>query len=157
MRYSIILFFIVVAACSTPPEENVDTPGVKPDPALAKQEIRKTDSSMSVMAGKDGFLKALLFYGDSAMIKFNDGQHPVIGRKDFRKFTNERPSTKLISWEPRFVDVANSCDLGYTWGNWKLATPDTAYYGNYFTVWKKQKDGSWKHVLDGGNNTPEPR
>ena len=27
---------------------------------------------------------------------------------------------------------------------------------NYFTVWKKQGDGSWKVKLDGGNNTPKP-
>jgi hypothetical protein len=29
-------------------------------------------------------------------------------------------------------------------------------YGNYMSVWKKQDDGSWKFVLDGGNTTPPP-
>jgi ketosteroid isomerase-like protein len=145
--------FLILVSCSQPEVESQQIEAVY-TPAQAKADIKKTDSAMSALAAQEGFLKALLFYADSNMIKFNDGQHPVIGIAKFQKFANERPSTKSIAWEPRFVDVAASCDLGYTWGNWKLTTPDTAYYGNYFTVWKRQKDGTWKHVLDGGNNTP---
>ncbi len=32
----------------------------------------------------------------------------------------------------------------------------TTTYGNYVTVWKRQPDGKWKYVLDGGNTTPAP-
>jgi len=33
---------------------------------------------------------------------------------------------------------------------------DTVIYGVYVSIWKKQKDGSWKYILDGGNTTPKP-
>jgi ketosteroid isomerase-like protein len=66
------------------------------------------------------------------------------------------PGTKGISWEPYKAEASSSGDLGYTLGNWKLVTPDTTYYGNYYTAWKKGKDGTWKWVVDGGNNTPAP-
>lgn len=30
-------------------------------------------------------------------------------------------------------------------------------YGKYNTIWKKQRDGTWKVVLDMGNSSPEPK
>ena len=50
-------------------------------------------------------------------------------------------------------------NIGYTFGWWKYYTKkksgsDTVYQGVYITVWKKQKDGTWKYVIDGGNDTP---
>jgi ketosteroid isomerase-like protein len=30
-------------------------------------------------------------------------------------------------------------------------------YGKYATLWKKQKDGSWKVVMDMGNSSPAPK
>jgi ketosteroid isomerase-like protein len=30
------------------------------------------------------------------------------------------------------------------------------YYSKYLTVWKRQPDGAWKFVADGGNERPGP-
>ena len=50
-----------------------------------------------------------------------------------------------------------SADLGYTFGNWILTKIDgNKRHGVYYTFWKKQKNGEWKFVFDGGNSTPEP-
>ena len=59
-----------------------------------------------------------------------------------------------MTWEPVKAEVARSGELGYSWGNWKFVKTDTTFYGNYFTVWKRQKGGKWKVALDGGNSTP---
>lgn len=111
---------------------------------------------MSVLATKEGFLKALLQYADEDVVKLNEGVLPVVGKNAFIKSVGDKIGTKLLTWEPVKVEASLSGELGYSWGNWKLAERDTTYCGNYFTVWKKQTDGTWKFALDGGNNSPAP-
>jgi ketosteroid isomerase-like protein len=111
---------------------------------------------MSNLAEKEGFFKAILSYADDNIVKLNDGQFPDIGKKAIEEKYGDNTGPKTLTWEPVNAEVANSGELGYTWGNWKFTTPDTTYYGNYFTAWKKQKDGNWKVALDGGNSTPTP-
>ena len=109
---------------------------------------------MSDLTVKEGFIKAIIFYADDNIVKLNDGQFPVVGKMAFIEKYGDQDGPKTLTWEPLKAEVAGSGDLGYTWGNWKFTKPDTTYYGNYFTVWKKQKDGEWKVALDGGNTTP---
>ncbi len=121
-----------------------------------KQEIISTDKAMSDLAVQEGFLKAILYYADDNITKLNDGQYPIIGKREYEKIYGNKSGSKSITWEPLYAEVAKSGELGYTWGNWKFAGKDTTIYGNYFTVWKKQNDGKWKVALDGGNTTPPP-
>jgi ketosteroid isomerase-like protein len=122
-----------------------------------KQQITDADISMSELAAKEGFNSALLAFADTDFVKLGEGKLPIIGKAAFEKSFAKGNDVKTISWTPVEADVAKSGELGYTWGNWKYTIPDTVYYGNYFTIWKKQPDGSWKMALDGGNNTPEPK
>jgi hypothetical protein len=41
--------------------------------------------------------------------------------------------------------------MGYTYGIYTLIVNDSAYKGTYVTIWQKQADGTWKFVLDTGN------
>lgn len=119
-------------------------------------EIIKADNAMSELAQKEGFNLALSTFADTDFVKLNDGNFPIIGKKNFDQ-SFENSGTKLISWAPIKAEVSISGDLGYTWGNWVFKQNDTSsIYGNYFTVWKKQNSGEWKIVLDGGNTTPNP-
>lgn len=126
------------------------------DPEQLKQELIEADKTMSDLASTAGFNSSILTYADSNIIKLNDGQFPIIGKTAFTASFNKDKDVKTISWSPVNAEVASSGDLGYSWGNWKFIAKDTVYYGNYFTVWKKQADGNWKVALDGGNNTPKP-
>lgn len=121
-----------------------------------RQEIINADISMSDLAVKEGFFRALGHYASDEFVKLNEGTYPVIGKKEFDEMFKDKPGSKSLTWVPVKADVAQSGDLGYTWGNWKMVLKDTTFYGNYFTVWKKQSDGSWKMTLDGGNSTPAP-
>lgn len=120
------------------------------------QELISADSAMNEMAAKEGFNTAILFYADTNIVKFEGQRLPVIGKAAFEKSFDKNKDVKAISWKPVNAEVAESGDLDYTWGNWKLVATDTTYYGNYFTAWKKQKDGQWKVALDRGNATPKP-
>lgn len=60
-----------------------------------------------------------------------------------------QPGEPLIEWWPLFAGVARSGELGFTTGP---AARDQEGYGHYFTVWRRQEDGSWLWVYDGGSN-----
>ncbi len=66
------------------------------------------------------------------------------------------PGYKLL-WQPQFAEVANSGDMGWTWGQYQVVVDgqdvDT---GKYVNVWKKQPGGSWKVRVDIGNQRPTP-
>jgi ketosteroid isomerase-like protein len=72
-----------------------------------------------------------------------------------------RPDAKTppLAWWPLWAGLAASGDLGFTTGP---ATFDGKPSGYYFTVWKRQADGGWKWIYDGGTpsdgtNAPGPQ
>jgi ketosteroid isomerase-like protein len=52
------------------------------------------------------------------------------------------------------AQIAPSGDLGCTVGEAQIAT--LKRYSKYLTIWRRQADGSWKFVADGGNARPAP-
>ena len=122
----------------------------------AAAEITKADEDMNAMASKQGFYKALLAYADDSVVKPGEAELPVVGKNALDKNFQTKTETKDISWQPVKAMAATSGDLGYTLGNWKYTSKDTTMYGFYYTIWKKQTDGTWKFLVDGGNNTPKP-
>lgn len=141
------IVLLLTACAHTPPDMS--------EPA--RSEIISADSTMSVLAGQDGFYQALLAFAHDSLIKSDEGRLPILGKEALKKEWASAPGSKAISWKPSRAEASRSGDLGYTFGIWKLVTPDTSYYGNYFTAWKKDADGTWKWVVDGGNNTPVPQ
>jgi len=141
----LLMALIITSACSSSQNSTKEL----------ELEIINTDIEMSNAAVDEGFLNSLYKYADENFVMFNEGSHPVIGKKAFKE-KYKKPGPKTLTWKPVDAKVAESGELGYTWGNWTFTLPDTTHYGNYFTVWKKQKDGKWKMLLDGGNGTPVP-
>jgi ketosteroid isomerase-like protein len=73
------------------------------------------------------------------------------------KSRNPAP-TGLLTWWPVYADVSLAGDLGWTTGPFefreKLTDEKPAGTGHFFTVWRRQSDGSWKFVLDLGIEHP---
>lgn len=65
----------------------------------------------------------------------------------------EQVGTKFL-WKPDTVIVAESGELVYTYGKYEHLEKDSvgnlkiSSSGIFHTIWKKQKDGSWKFVWD---------
>jgi hypothetical protein len=53
----------------------------------------------------------------------------------------------VLAWWPLFAGIAQSGDLGFTTGPVEVGGKRQ---GHYFTIWKKQADGGWKWIYDGG-------
>jgi ketosteroid isomerase-like protein len=129
--------------------------------AIAQKQSLRNQNRKALVEMEHAFAKAAATKGTrDAFLEFlaEDGiifqPDPVNGRK----FWSERqPRKGLLSWEPVFADVSRAGDLGYTTGPWEFRPngPDDppVAFGQYFTIWKKQADGSWKAVLDRGVGT----
>jgi ketosteroid isomerase-like protein len=124
-----------------------------------KEELFKTDKEFSEKSAKEGMAAAFTEYADEDVILMRDKQFPISGIKELKEYYSKiKNGNAKLEWSPVKAEISKSGELGYTFGNWIYSTKDSkdTVYGNYVTIWKKQKDGSWKFVLDGGNTTPPP-
>jgi len=90
----------------------------------------------------------LAFLADDGII-FRPG--PVNGKEAWSK----RPENGLdLVWDPTFAVMARSGDFGYDTGpaKWRAKKTDEKFsgYGHFVSIWKKQKDDTWKVALDCG-------
>jgi ketosteroid isomerase-like protein len=124
-----------------------------------KDELIRTDKEFSEKSVKEGIPAAFIFYSADDVILMRDKHFPIVGKKELVNFYSKiKDQNAKLVWFPVKAEVSESGDLGYTFGNWIYYTTDSkdSSYGNYVTIWKKQKDGNWKFILDGGNSTPGP-
>jgi ketosteroid isomerase-like protein len=92
------------------------------------------------------------FFADESV---NFQPDPGPARERLRKLPPPKPGAPAFQWEPRTGDVAASGDLGYLTGPVRYAQPDGSIrHGCYFSVWKKQADGTFKVILDVGVQPP---
>jgi ketosteroid isomerase-like protein len=120
-----------------------------------KVEIVETEKEFAEMAAKEGIAKAFLsFAANDAVIMRNDSL--IIGKEAIQisfEGNETNPGQVSLTWEPDFVDVAKSGDLGYTYGKYVYIVIDSlgnkkAAEGVFHTVWKRQADGKWRFVWD---------
>ena len=114
-------------------------------------EIIKADEAFSKLSEKEGMKRAFIEYIDNEGILLRPNHLPIIGANaiDFLSLVND--SSFKLTWNPSGAEIAASGELGYTYGVYNLALKDTILKGTYVSIWKKQKDSTWKFVLDTGN------
>jgi len=56
---------------------------------------------------------------------------------------------RSLAWWPTLAGIARSGDFGFTTGSFSIEAT-RAPRGQYFTVWKRQPDGTWRWIFDGG-------
>jgi len=120
-----------------------------------KEEIVDTERAFAAMAKAEGIPEAFLAYAaeDAVLMRNNS---VVVGKTEMAAFFEKQTPGNAeinLSWEPDFVDVARSGDLGYTYGKFVFSMTDSTgvtreNVGVFHTVWKRQADGSWKFVWD---------
>jgi len=118
----------------------------------ALNTLVNSEKSFSKTSEEKGIKGSFVEYFADDSVIFRPG--PVNGKK-FYTDQAERPG--LLTWRPVIADISSNGDLGYTTGPWEFRKngKDDAqvFHGYYFSIWKKQADGSWKVELDHGINT----
>ncbi len=115
--------------------------------------LLKTDQEFSDLSVKEGMFRAFLSCIAEDGTILGDNSYPRVGRETLRNYYSGKSDTSFtLQWEPVFEKISESGDLGYTYGIW-TSTEKASHNvskGTYITIWQKQKDGSWKFVLDSG-------
>ena len=118
----------------------------------------ETERAFAARALVVGWKQAFLEYFAPDAVGF-DKARPGSRESSFAKAPDPPPDLQLI-WEPGYGDIAGSGDLGYLTGPVRnvRASRDGGKprYSNYTSVWKRQRDGSFKVVMDVGITTPGP-
>ncbi len=122
----------------------------------ARLAIIEADLGMNELASREGFFKALLHYAADSVVIPREGKLPLFGKPELAAAWLSKPVITSIYWKPYRVEVAEKGDMGFSFGFATFKEKDTVTYTNYCTIWKKQADGSWKFLYDGGNNIPQP-
>ena len=121
-------------------------------------QMLEAEKAFAARALDVGWKRAFLEYFAPDAIGFDEGQ-AGLARDQISKAPDPPPDLQLI-WEPRFGDISASGDLGYLTGPVRSvrASRDKGKprYSTYMTVWKRQRDGSFKVVMDAGIDTPGP-
>jgi ketosteroid isomerase-like protein len=122
--------------------------------------LRQLEGEFMKAAAERGSTGYMSYYADDSVELPNGG--PIIeGKISIAKgmgFLDQKDNR--LTWTPVGADISASGELGYTFGTYEFQSKDkdgkpAVDHGKYTSIWKKQKDGSWKVVLDMGNASPE--
>jgi ketosteroid isomerase-like protein len=116
--------------------------------------LAKTDADWAKAAQAKQTSAWVAFYTDDAVILPPDDK-PAADKESIRKAIDGMMGLPNLSvnWQTTKTDIANSGDLGYTWGAYDLSFNNpkgkpVSEHGKYLEVWRKQADGSWKCSVD---------
>ena len=128
---------------------------------LERERVRllELDAAFSRLSIEKGAGAAFAAYLADDAVFLPIGENLVSGKDAIVKYFSDGEST--LAWKPLKAEVAKSGELGYTYGTSELTTKDKdgktqSRYYKYVSVWKRQKNGDWKMVLDIGNQSPAP-
>jgi ketosteroid isomerase-like protein len=120
-----------------------------------RSQLLSVDADFSAASVSSGLGPAFASFAAPDAIAVGGGEF-VFGPDDIGEAFTTEPND-VVSWVPRFSDVAASGDLGFTVGDaiFVFAASGT-FYTKYLTVWQKQNTGEWKFRADFGSSRPAP-
>ena len=138
--FSLTLLFIFLFSCSE--KKPVSDPKV-----LMDADIAFSDYSV-----KHGFQKAFVEFAHDSVVILKDKHMPQVGKQTMiRSYEGKSDSGTILTWKPAKAIIAESGELGYTYGFWIFVAKGDTSRGTYLTVWKKDAGGHWKYIADTGN------
>ena len=143
---------LVVNACTTLPSTPQRQPGASARDSLAAAELAFAKYSVD-----HGMRAAFIEYFADDGVNF--APDPGNTRARFRA-RPEAIEPFVLDWHPAIAAVARAGDLGFTTGPYTITGRAPAVrepaQGMFFSVWRRQPEGSWKVIVDGGVPTRAP-
>jgi len=135
-------------------------PTASASPKATANTLKQLEGEFMKAAAERGSQGYMSYYADDS-VELPNGGAIIPGKANIAKgigFLDDK--NNRLSWTPVGADISG--DLGYTYGTYEFHAKDkegkpTVEYGKYTSIWKLQKDGSWKVVLDMGNATAQPK
>ena len=148
--FSLSLALVAVLAVSLTAQQSSQLP-------QALTQMVGAERSFAARALVIGWKQAFLEYFADDAIGFDGG---VGLAKDQIAANPDPPKDLQLIWEPRYGDVASSGEIGYLTGPVRNILPSRnngqPRHSVYASIWKRQRDGTFKVVMDFGVPVPSP-
>lgn len=145
---------------SPPPFKSVKDTGWKRNATKAGLDdstvLANLDREISTLSASQGITATYRHYLLSDARLHRAGVMPLVEPKSILAFLEQQQWTN-VSFEPIASGMAQSADLGYSYGKYSLQrkeTPSVLEKGYYARVWKRDANGNWKIALDVANSLP---
>lgn len=140
---STLVIVLLITGCAEVNKTNSDRKGLK-----------ETDRYYSAMSEKEGRNAAFIAMFDTSGVMLHENSMPVEGIASIKdQLLMHSDTSYTLKWEPLFADSSGT--LGYTYGTWTLTSrilKEIPGEGTYVTIWKKDRNGDWRAMLDTGND-----
>ena len=131
-------------------------------PTTSSDILLQLEADFMKAAAEKGSQGYMSYYAEDSA-ELPNGEGAIQGKENIAKtmgFLDDK--NNHLTWTPVHADMAASGDLGYTYGTFEFRSigkdgKPSIEYGKYVSIWKKQKDGSWKVVMDMGNASPQAK
>ena len=126
----------------------------------ALEAMRAADEAFSHDAATHGTGRAFGAFAASDAQVFSGPGEFISGPDAIMDSFGPASTDNSLTWHPVTGAVSRSGDLGFTVGNAVFTgkRDDGAplvRHSKYLTVWKRQRDGEWRYVVDGGSARPD--
>lgn len=143
---SLFITTLLLLICSCQPK--------KVDTKEESEKLMQASRDWSAAANSRDIEKIVSYWTDDAIL-YSAGEPELKGKKAIREMveTSMKNPNFNISWEPISAEVCESGEMGYLLEKSKIVMKDSTGKEKIMTfkgvtIWKKQKDGSWKNAID---------
>ena len=143
----LLILILVLNGCSPKSETK--------NAAYIKLEIVKTEKDFEKLVTEKGLAEGFYQFADSNAVIKRERDTLIIGKNNIKSYySNAKFQNVTLTWSPLDVSVSNAGDMASSYGKYVWTSKDTISgkeqisKGIFHTVWKKQKDGSWKYIWD---------
>lgn len=124
------------------------------DREVVKKEVFEAEKAFEKMAAEQGIAEAFGYFADENAVIKRGNDSIISGKTAIQQYYDRASLQKAaVNWTPGYVDVSDDGTMAWTYGKytWKVIREngDTVVSkGIFHTVWKRQKDNSWRYVWD---------
>jgi ketosteroid isomerase-like protein len=142
----LFIFLLLLSGCSPKSETKNLT--------YVKLEIVKTEKDFEKLVAEKGIAEGFYQFADSNAVIKREHDTLIIGKKNIKNYyLNSKSQNASVTWSPDAVTVSAAGDMASSYGKYTWAIKDSSgkekiLKGIFHTVWKKQKDGTWKYIWD---------
>lgn len=123
-------------------------------PESAGEAVLAAEHAFALKVADEGLAAGFGAYLDPVDGLSFGGGPPTRGAAAIAKVERANGNTHGLSWEPDEIFVSTGSDMAVSWGRYTYRPADPkekAATGRYVTVWRKDKNGDWKGLIDIGS------
>ena len=118
-----------------------------------KAEIMQVEKEFQDDLNRTGIAEAFYKYAAEDAVIRRENDTIISGRKAIRNYYAKSTKPHSAEWNPDYIGVSEDGTMAYTYGRYKFGIKDKDgnikyIEGGIHTVWRRQKDGTWKYVWD---------